>query len=71
MTNLRECRLKKGWPMIRLASAASVSYSNLSRYEQGWTTPSRQTAERLAHALDTDVTELFPDTSLADLGGVA
>ena len=69
MTELRKRRLAKGITMCKLAAQANVSYSGVSRYENNYATPSKKTAEKLAHALDTTVEALYPGTVLKDLIG--
>lgn len=69
MNKLREARIKRRWSQAKLAKEAGVGYAGLSRYEQGWSTPTRQTAKRLADALGVTVTQIYPNQALKNRGG--
>lgn len=71
MTNLRKARQKENMSQAKLAMKAKVSYANLSRYENGWQLPTKQTAERLAGVLGVKVPELFPNETLKDMAGIS
>ena len=56
---LRELRTDKGYNQLYLATLASVSEDFISLVERGINTPSFETIEALAEALETDVTTMF------------
>jgi transcriptional regulator with XRE-family HTH domain len=56
---LRELRTGKGYNQLYLATLASVSEDFISLVERGINTPSFETIEALAEALEVDVTTLF------------
>lgn len=56
---LRELRVEKGFNQLYLATLASVSEDFISLVERGIKTPSFETIEALAAALETTVTVLF------------
>jgi transcriptional regulator with XRE-family HTH domain len=56
---LRELRTEKGYNQLYLATLASVSEDFISLLERGINTPSFETIEALAEALETDVTTMF------------
>src|SRR5213082_3200246 len=56
---LRHLRTEKGFNQLYLATLASVSEDFISLVERGINTPSFETIEALAEALETDVTTLF------------
>ena len=56
---LKELRSEKGYNQLYLATLASVSEDFISLVERGINTPSFETIEALAAALETDVTTLF------------
>jgi transcriptional regulator with XRE-family HTH domain len=56
---LRELRVDKGFNQLYLATLASVSEDFISLVERGIKTPSFETIEALAAALETTVTALF------------
>lgn len=58
MTKLRQTRIRFGLSMIALSKRAGVSYSSLSRYENGWQVPTTPTAEKPAKALGATVRDL-------------
>lgn len=59
----------RGVPTYQIAAQIGVHPSYLSRWATGERHPNREQAERLADALDVDVSELFPSTSEAALPG--
>ncbi len=67
-TPLRKHRLSKKWTMSKLAKEARVSLSTLSRYENDWDTPTYQTAQRLAIALEVEVSQIYPNKTLKESG---
>ena len=56
---LRELRVEKGFNQLYLATLASVSEDFISLVERGVKTPSFETIEALAAALETTATALF------------
>jgi len=56
---LRELRTEKRFNQLYLATLAGVSEDFISLVERGINTPSFETIEALASALETDVTTLF------------
>jgi putative transcriptional regulator len=56
---LRELRTEKGFNQLYLGTLAGVSEDFISLVERGINTPSFETIEALADALETDVTTLF------------
>jgi len=56
---LRELRTEKGFNQLYLGELAGVSEDFISLVERGINTPSFETIEALAAALETDVTALF------------
>jgi transcriptional regulator with XRE-family HTH domain len=56
---LRELRTEKGFNQLYLGELAGVSEDFISLVERGINTPSFETIEALAEALETDVTTLF------------
>src|SRR6185369_17149929 len=56
---LRELRTEKGFNQLYLATLAGVSEDFISLVERGINTPSFETIEALAAALETNVTALF------------
>lgn len=59
MVNLREIRKQKGMTQEALAAFSGVNRVSIAKYETGKTTPSLQTAEKLAAALGVTVDELL------------
>src|SRR2546421_11743216 len=53
---IRELREQRGWSQARLAAAASMTQSAVARFEAGGTIPSLPVLDRLAHALDAELT---------------
>ena len=63
---VRELRERRGWSQTQLADAASMTQSAVARFEAGGTTPTLPVLERLARALDVELTVRFdPKTSAA------
>ena len=62
-TPLRQRRQRLGLKQIDLALKAGVNPSAVNRYEKGCR-PNRETAAKLARALDCAVGDLFPNTDL-------
>jgi transcriptional regulator with XRE-family HTH domain len=58
-TELKRCRIRAGLLQAELAKMAGVSLSMLSRYEQGWVSPTEPTAKKIAAALHCNAGELF------------
>ena len=50
--HIREARKKKGWTQQRLSDATGVTTSAISAYENGLKTPSLDTLDRFARALE-------------------
>lgn len=57
--HLRELREKKGVKAIELASWCDIKKSALSRIENGGTNPSLLLLNKIAHAFDMSLSELF------------
>lgn len=53
---VRELREHHGWSQTGLAEAAGMTQSAVARFEAGGTVPSLPVLERLARALDADLT---------------
>ncbi|HET9657410.1 MAG TPA: helix-turn-helix transcriptional regulator [Kineosporiaceae bacterium] len=53
---VRALRGKKGWSQTQLAQAASMTQSAVARFEAGGTVPTLPVLQRLAHALDANLT---------------
>lgn len=61
--NLREA---KGWSQSRLADEAAMTQSAVARFEAGGTVPTLPVLQRLARALDADLTvTVTPHTDVA------
>jgi ribosome-binding protein aMBF1 (putative translation factor) len=54
--SVRELRERLGWSQSRLAQAAGMTQSAVARFEAGGTVPTLPVLERLARALDADLT---------------
>lgn len=61
--NLKVARGKKGWSQARLAEAVSVSSAFVGEIEVGRKSPSLETLEAFANALDVAPFELLQDAS--------
>lgn len=61
--NLKEVRTQKGLTQRAIANAAGTSERVYQDYEYGRRTPNVYMAIRIAKALGTDVTQLFPLSS--------
>jgi transcriptional regulator with XRE-family HTH domain len=57
--NLRRIRVQQGLSQENLAVDAGVDRSYMSRLERGLENPSIAILERLSHALNTEIIELF------------
>ena len=53
---VRTLREQKGWSQTQLAQAASMTQSAVARFEAGGTVPTLPVLQRLARALDADLT---------------
>ena len=53
---VRGLREERGWSQTQLAKAAGMTQSAVARFEAGGTIPSLPVLDRLAHALDADLT---------------
>jgi ribosome-binding protein aMBF1 (putative translation factor) len=53
---VRQLRERLGWSQARLAQAAGMTQSAIARFEAGGTVPTLPVLERLARALDADLT---------------
>jgi|SRR5882672_5866247 len=62
---VRELREQRGWSQSRLAKAAGMTQSAVARFEGGGTVPTLPVLERLAHALDTDLSVRFLPRAMA------
>lgn len=56
---VRERREKRGWTQSELAKAAGMTQSAVARFEAGGTVPTLPVLERLAHALDAELSIQF------------
>jgi transcriptional regulator with XRE-family HTH domain len=57
---LRHRRAKRGYSVRALAKRAGVGFVTVSRIEMGHISPTVDTLEKLAKALDIDVRDFFP-----------
>jgi len=63
---VRTMREKRGWSQTHLAQAAGMTQSAVARFEAGGSVPTLPVLERLANALDVDLSVQFmPRTSMA------
>jgi transcriptional regulator with XRE-family HTH domain len=63
---VRTLRENRGWSQTQLAQAAGMTQSAVARFEAGGSVPTLPILERLARALDTDLSVRFtPRTSMA------
>ena len=53
---VRGLREQHGWSQTQLAAAAGMTQSAVARFEAGGTVPSLPVLDRLAHALDAELT---------------
>jgi transcriptional regulator with XRE-family HTH domain len=53
---VRELRQQRGWSQTELAQAAGMTQSAVARFEAGGTVPTLPVLDRLADALDADLT---------------
>ena len=58
---IKALRYKKGMSLNTLAESAGISPSHLSRIERGLTVPSYDVLDRIAEALDSDLSALRSD----------
>ncbi|GAA3279830.1 helix-turn-helix transcriptional regulator [Dactylosporangium vinaceum] len=56
---VRELRERRGWSQTELADAASMTQSAVARFEAGGTVPTLPVLERLARALDVELSVGF------------
>jgi len=68
MNRLKEARGKKGISQLKLAFLTGISPGDISRIECGWIRPYPSWRKRLAEALGTTETELFP-SDISGKGG--
>jgi ribosome-binding protein aMBF1 (putative translation factor) len=54
--SVRGLREQRGWSQSQLAAAAGMTQSAVARFEAGGTIPSLLVLDRLAHALDAELT---------------
>ena len=59
--SLRYYRILRGLSLDRLAALSSVHRNTISRYEQGLTSPSLETAQKLCKALGVSMDDVFGD----------
>lgn len=57
--SLRYFRIMRGLSLDRLAALSSVHRNTISRYEQGLTSPSLETAQKLCKALGVSMDDVF------------
>ena len=63
---VRSRREERGWSQTQLATAAAMTQSAVARFEAGGTIPSLPVLERLAHALDAELTvQITPRSGVA------
>ena len=65
MNNLKKIRTDKGFSQLALAKLTNIAPTDISRIENDWLRPYPGWRKRLAKALDTTESELFP----AEKGG--
>ncbi len=53
---VRQLREQRGWSQTQLAAEANMTQSAVARFEAGGTVPSLPVLDRLAQALDADLT---------------
>jgi len=64
--SVRKLREQKGWSQTELARAARMTQSAVARFEAGGTIPTLPVLDRLAHALDAELTiRVTPRTHVA------
>ena len=56
---VRELREQHGWSQAQLARAVDMTQSAVARFEAGGTVPTLPVLERLAHALDVELSVRF------------
>ena len=63
---VRTLREQHGWSQAQLAAAAGMTQSAVARFEAGGTVPSLRVLDRLAQALDAELTvQVTPRTHVA------
>lgn len=63
---VRALREQRGWSQTQLAAAAGMTQSAVARFEAGGTVPSLRVLDRLAQALDAELTvQVTPRTHVA------
>ena len=60
MNNLKEIRTKRGFSQLTLAKLTNIAPTDISRIENDWLRPYPGWRKRLARALGTTESELFP-----------
>ena len=58
MIRLKEILKDKGLTMVQLAELSGITPSNLSNYTNGKVSPTLETLNKIADALNIDITEL-------------
>lgn len=61
--NIRKRRQARGWKILELANKIDSDVGNLSRLERGKQGYSQETLQKIAHALDCTVADLFVDST--------
>ncbi|HEX6760084.1 MAG TPA: helix-turn-helix transcriptional regulator [Propionibacteriaceae bacterium] len=65
-STVRALREQRGWSQTQLAAAAGMTQSAVARFEAGGTVPSLRVLDRLAQALDAELTvQVTPRTHVA------
>ena len=63
---VRALREQRGWSQAQLAAAAKMTQSAVARFEAGGTVPSLPVLDRLAQALDAELTvQVIPRSNVA------
>jgi ribosome-binding protein aMBF1 (putative translation factor) len=64
--DVRQLREKRGWSQSELAKAAGMTQSAVARFEAGGTVPTLPVLDRIARAIDADLTvHVIPRTGTA------
>jgi DNA-binding XRE family transcriptional regulator len=61
---VKEIRENRKMLQLELAARAKLAHATLNKLERGWTVCTLETAEKIAAALDCEVTDLFGDQKL-------
>ena len=64
MRELKRLRNERGWSQQRLADESSVNKATINQVEQGKRSPTIETLEKLADALDVEVADFFPKAQI-------